>query len=140
VAGEWLVGSKPSVDTVSNLNADQEALLAKLGKLILGETGQGVAPYSGSMYAPASELNKTLFNYLNTALGGDSASTTKANSTIDTLLNKYTGDYTEEFDPAYINSYFEKSIKNPAMKEFHEIMPPRSRRSTRPGTPPAAGQ
>lgn len=124
MAGEWLLGESPSVDTVSALNPDQEAVLKKLSTLLQEQIGTGITAYSGSMYAPTSELNNTLFNYLNTALGGDSASTTKANSTIDTLLNKYTGDYTEEFDPAYINSYFEKSIKNPAMKEFTETMLP----------------
>ena len=120
-----LFGEAPSVEQMNALTPEQQALLKKLNVTLEGQVGQGVDAYGGQMYAGPSGLNQTLFNYLNQVMSGTDASTSRANSAIDTMMARYTDPIEETpFDPSYINSYFESGVKAPAMREFTETILP----------------
>ena len=85
-----------------------------------GTTLTGAPVYEGDMTAGPSSIQSKIFGQIPGLLGGIGGDKT-VNSALDSFLNKYKGGYkTQAFDPTSTLNMFQKSIYDPAMKEFNE--------------------
>jgi hypothetical protein len=107
------------ITPTSLLDPSQRALLSRLSGTIAGQVGKGAEAYPGTMAAPASDIQKSLFNLASQFLGGESETAMalpQGMGALETVLADY--------DPTAAKGYWKDIFVEPAMQQWTQDVIP----------------
>lgn len=121
-----------TLSSVSKLTKEQSELLQKLTGILSGQVGAGAEPYSGTLTAGASPLQKQSWDAISDLISGGTQQDSSKQA-IEKLLSGTTnvpgavdvkGYDVGEFDPAAIQDWYQNALVKPAMDTWEKNVAP----------------